>query len=61
MFHALCLDHHKNLVEINSAIAMLDVKPGDSIPKRLIRPGTPWMSSPCINETKVRPNMQMYS
>jgi hypothetical protein len=33
--------HHKNLVEIKSAIAKLDVKPGDSIPKRLIRPDTP--------------------
>jgi len=33
--------HHKNLVEMKSAIAKLDVKPGDSIPKRLTRPGTP--------------------
>lgn len=53
--------HHKNLVEMKSAIAKLDVKPGDSIPKRLIRPGTPWMSSPCIIEIAVRPKFQIFS
>jgi len=41
MFQALCLNHPTNFVQINSAMAMLDVRPGDSIPKRLIRPGTP--------------------
>lgn len=53
--------HHKNLVEMKSAIAKLDVKPGDSIPKRLTRPGTPWMSSPCIIEIAVRSKFQIYS
>jgi hypothetical protein len=30
-----------------SAIAKLDVKPGDSIPNKLTSPGIPWTSSPC--------------
>lgn len=33
--------NHKNLVAICSAIAILEVKPGDSIPKRLTRPAIP--------------------
>lgn len=38
---AYVLHYFKYLAAICSAIAKLDVKPGDSIPKRLTRPGTP--------------------
>ena len=45
--------HFKNLEAIYSAIAILEVRPGDSIPKRLTRPGTPWISSPCMKNKKL--------
>ncbi len=54
---AYVLLYLKNLVAICSAIAKLEVKPGDSIPKRLIRPGTPCASSPCTNEIAFRPHI----
>uniref|UniRef100_A0A0A9D100 Uncharacterized protein n=1 Tax=Arundo donax TaxID=35708 RepID=A0A0A9D100_ARUDO len=38
--------NHKYLKTICSAIAKLDVKPGDSIPNKLTSPGMPWTSSP---------------
>lgn len=38
---AYVLHYFKYLAATCSAIAKLEVKPGDSIPKRLTRPGTP--------------------
>lgn len=51
----------ENLAAICSAIAKHEVKPGDSIPKRLIRPGIPWASSPCINEITISHLTQHYT
>lgn len=36
-----------NFDTMYSAIAKLDVRPGDSIPNKFISPGIPWMFSPC--------------
>lgn len=39
-----------------SAIAKLDVRPGDSMPNKFTSPFTPWTSSPC---TKPKTNMEI--
>ena len=43
--------HHEYLETMCSAIAKLDVKPGDSIPNKLTSPGIPWISCPCSRST----------
>jgi len=39
--------HFSSLAATCSAIAILEVRPGDSIPNRFTKPDIPWMSSPC--------------
>ena len=35
----------------SSAIARLAVRPGDSMPNRFIKPGTPWSAGPCSTKS----------